>query len=61
MALAGFVLLLLVAGGVFMLMPLQKMPPLRQIETVMKIDWNENIHLDENSQRVSFLIRTTVS
>lgn len=55
MALAGFVLLLLIAGGVFMLIPLQKMPPLRQIETVMVIDWNENIHLDENSQRISFL------
>ena len=59
LALAGFVLLLLVAGGVFMLIPVQKMPPLRQIETVMVIDWNENIHLDENSQRVSFLIRTS--
>ncbi len=55
MALAGFVLLLLIAGGVFMLIPLQKMPPLRQVETVMVIDWNENIHLDENSQRISFL------
>ncbi len=57
LALAGFVLLLLIAGGVYMLIPLQKMPPLRQIETVMVIDWNENIHLDENSQRISFLTR----
>jgi multidrug efflux pump subunit AcrB len=45
-----------VAGGLFTLLPLQKMPPLRQTETVMKIDWNENIHLDENLRRVSSLM-----
>ena len=56
LALTGFFLLLLVAGGLFLLLPLQKMPPLRQVETVMKIDWNENIHIDENSRRVSSLI-----
>ena len=56
LALAGFLLLLVIAGGLYILLPLQKMPPLRQIETVMMIDWNENIHLDENIRRVSSLI-----
>ena len=56
LALAGFFLLLAVACGLFTLLPLQKMPPLRQTEIVMKIDWNENIHLDENVQRISALI-----
>ena len=57
LAMAGFVMLLMIAGGLFLLLPLQKMPPLEQIETVMKIDWNENIHLDENSARISSLTK----
>ncbi len=55
LAMAGFVVLLLMAGGLFLLLPLHKMPPLKQVETVMEIDWNENIHLDENNARISNL------
>ncbi|TVR68706.1 MAG: efflux RND transporter permease subunit [Marinilabiliales bacterium] len=55
LAMGGFVLLLIIAGALYLLLPLQKMPPLRQTETVMVIDWNENIHLDENNTRVLFL------
>lgn len=55
LALGGFILLLIIAGALYLLLPLQKMPPLRQTETVMVIDWNENIHLDENNKRVLFL------
>ncbi len=56
LAMVGFVLLLLIAGALYTMLPLQKMPPLKQIEMVMKIDWNESIHLDENTSRVSSLI-----
>ena len=55
-ALAGFVLLLLVAGLLYTQLPLDRMPVLRQVETVMKIDWNENIHLDESNSRISVLL-----
>jgi multidrug efflux pump subunit AcrB len=54
--LAGFFVLLLIAGGLYLQLPLQKMPPLRQMEAVMKIDWNENIHLDESNSRISYLL-----
>ncbi len=56
LALAGFIVLLLIAAGMYMLLPLQKVPPLKQIEMVMRIDWNESIHLDENTSRVASLI-----
>lgn len=55
LALGSFIFLLIIAGTLYLLLPLQKMPPLRQTETVMVIDWNENVHLDENNKRVSFL------
>ena len=48
-------LLLALAGYLAMILPLQKVPPLEQVEIVLKIDWNENIHLDENMSRVSRL------
>jgi multidrug efflux pump subunit AcrB len=49
-------LLLLTAGGLFNILPKQKMPPIEQSETVLRIDWNENIHLDENNLRISGLL-----
>ncbi len=57
-ALAGFSLLLVVAGGLAFVLPLERIPPMDQVETVMKIDWNENIHLDENVSRVSYLVNS---
>jgi multidrug efflux pump subunit AcrB len=48
-------LLLALAGYLTMILPLQKVPPLEQVEIVLKVDWNENIHLDENMLRVSRL------
>lgn len=30
----------------------EKMPPLPQIEVIIKVDWNENIHAGENKRRV---------
>lgn len=36
----------------FWVMPQQRMPDIRSNETLLSIDWNENISLDENRRRV---------
>lgn len=36
----------------FLIMPQQKMPDIDTCETIVHIDWNENISLDENRRRV---------
>ena len=44
--------------GVFLFMKIDKrqMPKFDQIETVAVIDWNENIHVDENGNRIKKLL-----
>lgn len=37
----------------FFIMPQQRMPDIDSNETLVRIDWNENISLDENSKRVA--------
>ncbi len=42
--------------GLFMAMPVERMPQIEKTETVMRIEWNEGISLDENTRRVKQLI-----
>ena len=37
----------------------ERMPEIEQNELVMRIEWNENIHVDENHQRVNALMKQT--
>ena len=37
----------------------ERMPKIEQNELVMRIEWNENIHVDENRQRVNKLMKQT--
>ena len=37
----------------------ERMPEIEQNELVMRIEWNENIHVDENHRRVNALTRLT--
>ncbi|AUC21959.1 MULTISPECIES: efflux RND transporter permease subunit [Polaribacter] len=50
------ILLLLVAIGLFNVLPKTQMPALTSNETLLKIDWNEQINVEENKRRVLDLI-----
>jgi len=43
--------------GVFLIIPKEKMPDTRQSELLIDVDWNENIHLQENYERCLQLAR----
>ena len=49
-------LLLLGAAGLFMIMEKTRLPPVTKDETLLLIDWNERIHIDENKRRTENLI-----
>lgn len=51
-----FLLLLIAAAALGYLLPMEKMPQLKQLETELVIDWNENIHLEENRRRMHTLL-----
>lgn len=56
------VLSFLVCVLMFFLMPKERMPQTSQTELAVYIDWNENIHLDDNRKRIDELeqfLRTT--
>jgi multidrug efflux pump subunit AcrB len=38
-------------GWLFMIIPKEKMPDINQSEALIQIDWNQNIHLQENYER----------
>jgi multidrug efflux pump subunit AcrB len=40
----------------FFLIPKEKMPDISQNEIIVNVDWNENIHLDENRNRTEALL-----
>ncbi len=42
----------------FIEMPVERMPQIEKTETVVRIEWNEGISLDENTRRVKELIET---
>lgn len=52
------VLLMIMAGGyfAFRMMDKRQLPELPQTETIAGIDWNENIHVDENRSRIIKLL-----
>lgn len=57
------VILMIMAGGYFAFSAMDKrqLPVLPQTETILAIDWNENIHVDENKQRIKQLIQAAGS
>ena len=57
------VVLLILGGGylAFSAIDKRQLPVLPQNETLLAIDWNENIHVDENKRRVKQLIQAAGS
>ncbi|MBN1145201.1 MAG: efflux RND transporter permease subunit [Bacteroidales bacterium] len=51
--------LLMLAGAVILFLTLEKtkLPPIVRDETVLRIDWNERVNIDENNKRVQQIIR----
>lgn len=45
----------------FMVIEKERMPEIDQNETVVGIEWNENIHVDENNRRVNAILAMTDS
>lgn len=45
----------------FLVIEKERMPKIDQNETVVNIEWNENIHVDENSRRVNAILVMTDS
>lgn len=45
----------------FMVIEKERMPKIDQNETVVGIEWNENIHVDENNRRVNAILAMTDS
>lgn len=50
------VLLLLTAGIFYKILPKAEMPYFTEIETLLQIDWNEQVNVDENKRRVLQLL-----
>lgn len=40
----------------FYVLPVERMPRIDQTESIVKIEWNENINLDENTRRVNSIL-----
>lgn len=49
-------ILLLLAFGLFTMLPKTQMPYFTKTETLLKIDWNEQIHVEENKSRILKLL-----
>jgi len=47
-----------ICAGMFWIIPKEKMPYITQNEMIVKIDWNDNIHLSENKDRVEKLLKS---
>lgn len=45
----------------FYMLDKERMPQIEQSELVVQIDWNENIHIDENQRRVNELMQATAN
>ncbi|WP_313382206.1 efflux RND transporter permease subunit [Proteiniphilum saccharofermentans] len=43
----------------FRVMPKTSMPDISYVESIITLEWNENIHVDENARRISELLQTT--
>ena len=42
----------------FTVMPKSSMPHLDYVETIAMVEWNENIHVDENARRISEMLQS---
>lgn len=51
------ILLLVVGFGLFQVLPKTQMPYLTKTETLLKIDWNKQINVEENKSRVLELLK----
>ena len=40
----------------FYVLPVERMPAINQSETIVRIEWNENLNIDENSARVNRIL-----
>ena len=60
---AFFIVLLIITvplcAFLFNVMPKTSMPNISYVESIVTVDWNENIHVDENGRRISELLQTT--
>ncbi|MBW6536253.1 MAG: efflux RND transporter permease subunit [Mariniphaga sp.] len=52
----GFVLMLVMAGGLWFLLPVTQFPEVSHDEVLLEIDWNEPVTLDENTARTTALL-----
>lgn len=52
----GFVLMLVIAGGLWFLLPVTQFPEVSHDEILLEIDWNEPVTLDENTARTTALL-----
>ncbi|QTD38543.1 efflux RND transporter permease subunit [Polaribacter batillariae] len=50
------IILLLLTFGLFTLLPKTQMPHFTKTETLLKIDWNKQIHVEENKKRLLDLL-----
>ncbi len=57
-----FVFLLIISiplcALLFKVMPKTTMPEIHYVESIATVEWNENIHVDENARRVSLLLQS---
>ncbi len=58
-----FILLLFIAVPLcavfFRAIPKTSMPNISYVESIVTVEWNENIHVDENAHRIAELLQTT--
>lgn len=50
------IVLFLLAFGLYAVLPKTQMPKFTKTETLLKIDWNEQIHVEENKKRILSLL-----
>jgi multidrug efflux pump subunit AcrB len=55
-AMLSFGMIILAMVWLFVIMEKERFPAVRQDETVISVDWNENIDLDENKNRIMQMI-----
>lgn len=53
---AGFVFMLVIAGGLWFLLPVSQFPEVSHDEVLLEIDWNEPVTLEENTARTTALL-----
>jgi multidrug efflux pump subunit AcrB len=46
-----------ICAGLFIIIPKEKMPDISQNEIIIDIEWNENVHIAENSSRTQAFLR----